>query len=312
MSVRTVDVGHSAAGRPARRHLPRYALERRVLPYIFISPFFILFAVFSLFPLVQALYYSTMKWTGGSDMTFIGLRNYINLFDDPVFIQAVSNTAYYAIGAVFVIQPIALMLALVVNSQLVRLKSFFRVGVILPNLTSAVAAAIMFMLMFDHSYGLFNQGLLALGLPPAKWLDQDLVKFSVLLVAAWRYVGINMLYWLAGLQSIPGEVYEAAAVDGANSWTQFWHITLPLLRPVALFVLVITIIGTFQLFAEPSVLAGGGPKNASLTIAMYIYRAGFQFSRMGYASAMGYVLAAMIFALSLAQVRLFGSRADGK
>jgi ABC-type sugar transport system permease subunit len=302
--------GDRPAGR--RRTLPpRHVLARRILPYLFISPFFILFGAFSVYPLIQALYLSTMKWAGSGEMQFVGLRNYINLASDPVFLQSLGNTVYYAVVAVGIILPAALGLALIVNSALVRAKSFFRVGMILPNLTSTVAAAIIFTLMFDHNYGLFNGALKAIGFKPVMWLDPGLVKISVLLVATWRYIGINMLYFLAGLQGIPEELYEAAAVDGAGNTAKFWHITLPLLRPIAMFVVILTIIGSFQLFAEPMILAGGGPKNASLTIANYLYRSGFQFSRLGYASAIGYVLAFIILVLSLIQIRLFRPREGG-
>ncbi|MDE0463262.1 MAG: sugar ABC transporter permease [Caldilineaceae bacterium] len=284
-----------------------YRYQRRLAPYLFISPFYILFVVFALGPLIAALYFSMIKWPGTGPMTFLGLANYLELFEDEIFLKSLGNTTYYAIGAVFVILPVALFLALLINAAVVRAKSLFRIAFILPVLTSTVAATIMFLLMFEHQYGLFNVALEAVGLNALKWLDEELVKLSVLLVAAWRYTGLNMLYFLAGLQSIPTDVYEAASVDGAGRWTTFWQITLPLLRPVSLFVVVVTIIGSFQFFAEPLLLAGGGPNNASLTIANYLYRVGFSYLRMGYASAVGYILAVIIFILTLLQLKFFGA-----
>lgn len=284
-----------------------YRYQRRLAPYLFISPFYILFVVFALGPLIAALYFSMIKWPGTGPMTFLGLANYLELFEDEIFLKSLGNTTYYAIGAVFVILPVALFLALLINAAVVRAKSVFRIAFILPVLTSTVAATIMFLLMFEHQYGLFNVALEAVGLNALKWLDEELVKLSVLLVAAWRYTGLNMLYFLAGLQSIPTDVYEAASVDGAGRWTTFWQITLPLLRPVSLFVVVVTIIGSFQFFAEPLLLAGGGPNNASLTIANYLYRVGFSYLRMGYASAVGYILAVIIFILTLLQLKFFGA-----
>lgn len=284
-----------------------YRYQRRLAPYLFISPFYILFVVFALGPLIAALYFSMIKWPGTGPMTFLGLANYLELFEDEIFLKSLGNTTYYAIGAVFVILPVALFLALLINAAVVRAKSVFRIAFILPVLTSTVAATIMFLLMFEHQYGLFNVALEAVGLKALKWLDEELVKLSVLLVAAWRYTGLNMLYFLAGLQSIPTDVYEAASVDGAGRWTTFWQITLPLLRPVSLFVVVVTIIGSFQFFAEPLLLAGGGPNNASLTIANYLYRVGFSYLRMGYASAVGYILAVIIFILTLLQLKFFGA-----
>ena len=284
-----------------------YRYQRRLAPYLFMSPFYILFVVFALGPLIAALYFSMIKWPGTGPMTFLGLANYLELFEDEIFLKSLGNTTYYAIGAVFVILPVALFLALLINAAVVRAKSVFRIAFILPVLTSTVAATIMFLLMFEHQYGLFNVALEAVGLNALKWLDEELVKLSVLLVAAWRYTGLTMLYFLAGLQSIPTDVYEAASVDGAGRWTTFWQITLPLLRPVSLFVVVVTIIGSFQFFAEPLLLAGGGPNNASLTIANYLYRVGFSYLRMGYASAVGYVLAVIIFILTLLQLKFFGA-----
>ncbi len=284
-----------------------YRYQRRLAPYLFISPFYILFVVFALGPLIAALYFSMIKWPGTGPMTFLGLANYLELFEDEIFLKSLGNTTYYAIGAVIVILPVALFLALLINAAVVRAKSVFRIAFILPVLTSTVAATIMFLLMFEHQYGLFNVALEAVGLNALKWLDEELVKLSVLLVAAWRYTGLTMLYFLAGLQSIPTDVYEAASVDGAGRWTTFWQITLPLLRPVSLFVVVVTIIGSFQFFAEPLLLAGGGPNNASLTIANYLYRVGFSYLRMGYASAVGYILAVIIFILTLLQLKFFGA-----
>jgi len=305
------DASRHAPAPPRFRGNSRYRFGSRIAPYVFVSPFYIIFLIFGTYPLIQALRLSFMKWAGTGDMVFVGLRNYIRLLDDERFLQALWNTTYYALGAVFLILPMAFALALAVNSALIRVKSVFRVGFILPNLTSTVASAIMFILMFNKQYGLLNELLKALGLSPIGWLDREMVKASVLLVAAWRYTGINMLYFLGGLQSIPVPVYEAAAVDGANALRKFWHITLPLLRPVAMFILITTVIGSFQFFAEPQILANGGPKDASLTITMDLYREGFTNARMGYASAIGYVLAAIIFILTLIQLKVFGSPQEG-
>ena len=281
--------------------------ERKVVPYVFISPFYILFIVFSVGPLIYALYLSLYRWPGTGPMRFVGLGNYEYLTGDPVFLKSLGNTVYYAIGAFFFILPLALLLALLINSTLIRLKSLFRIGYFLPILTSTVAATIMFLMILNNQFGLINQGLALLDLPAVKWLDEDLAKVSVLLVATWRYTGINVLYFLTGLQSIPPELYEAAQVDGAGTWARFRYITIPQLRPIALFVGVVTMIGSFQLFAEPLLLTGGGPNDASLTIANYLYRMGFTNAKLGYGSAIGWVLALIIFGLSFMQLYLFGA-----
>ena len=280
--------------------------ERKVVPYVFISPFYILFIVFSVGPLIYALYLSLHRWPGTGPMRHVGLGNYTYLAGDPVFLKSLGNTVYYAIGAFFFILPLALLLALLINSTLIRLKSLFRIGYFLPILTSTVAATIMFLMILNNQFGLINQGLALLDLPAVKWLDEELAKVSVLLVATWRYTGINVLYFLTGLQSIPPELYEAAQVDGAGTWAQFRFITIPQLRPIALFVGVVTMIGSFQLFAEPLLLTGGGPNDASLTIANYLYRMGFTNAKLGYGSAIGWVLALIIFGLSFIQLYLFG------
>ena len=281
--------------------------ERKIVPYVFISPFYILFIVFSVGPLIYALYLSLYRWPGTGPMRFVGLGNYEYLTGDPVFLKSLWNTIYYAIGAFIFILPLALLLALLINSTLIRLKSLFRIGYFLPILTSTVAATIMFLMILNNQFGLINQGLALLDLPAVKWLDEDLAKVSVLLVVTWRYTGINVLYFLTGLQSIPPELYEAAQVDGAGTWARFRYITIPQLRPIALFVGVVTMIGSFQLFAEPLLLTNGGPNDASLTIANYLYRMGFANAKLGYGSAIGWVLALIIFGLSFMQLYLFGA-----
>jgi ABC-type sugar transport system permease subunit len=291
-----------------------YYYQRRIAPYVFISPFYLLFVVFSLGPLIAALYFSVVKWTGTGPRVFVGLGNYLSLIRDDVFLKSFYNTVYYTAVNVLVLLPFALLLALITQSTLIRLKGVFRVGFVLPILTSTVAASLMFGMMFNRQFGLLNYLLEQFGLPAVHWLGQDMLKNSVLMVIGWRYSGMNMLYFVAGLQSIPVEVYEAAAVDGAGRWTSFWRITLPLLRPVILFVVVMAVIGSFQMFVEPSIVAegsfsaaSGGPNNAGLSLAMYLYRSGFQFARLGYASAIGYVLALIIFVATLIQFKVLGT-----
>ncbi len=281
--------------------------QRKVVPYVFISPFYILFIVFSVGPLIYALYLSLHRWPGTGAMRHVGLGNYTYLAGDPVFLKSLWNTVYYAIGAFLFILPLALVLALLINSTLIRLKSLFRIGYFLPILTSTVAATLIFLMIFNNQFGLINQGLALLGIPALKWLDEELVKISVLAVATWRYAGINVLYFLTGLQSIPPDLYEAAQVDGAGTWAQFRYVTIPQLRPIALFVGVVTMIGSFQFFAEPLLLANGGPNEASLTIANYLYRMGFTHAKLGYGASIGWVMALIIFGLSFVQLYLFGA-----
>jgi len=286
--------------------------QRRLAPYFFISPFFVGYAVFFVYPVGHAFYLSFFRQTGiGSTPSFVGLGNYLKLFSDEKFIKSVFNTSYYAAGSVFVIVPVALALALALNVRRLPIREFFRLFFFSPMITSGVVVAIIFRLVFEERYGLINNFILApLGLPQQGWLiTPALIMPSVIILGLWRYAGVNALYFLAGLQSIPPEVQEAAAIDGANRWQVFRHITLPMLRPVLLFVVIVAIIGSYNLFGEPYLLIGpeGGTRNAGLFMTMYLYLNGFRFMKFGYAAAIGYALTIIILVLSLIQLRLLGA-----
>jgi len=286
--------------------------QRRLAPYLFISPFFVGYVIFFIYPVAHAFYLSFFKQVGiGSVPIFVGLGNYLKLFGDEKFIKAVLNTSYYAAGSVFVIVPVALALGLALNIRRLPIQEFFRLFFFSPLITSGVVVAIIFSLVFNQPYGLINNYILApLGLPKLGWLIKPvLVMPSIILLGLWRYTGVNALYFLAGLQSIPPELWEAAAIDGANRWQIFCHITLPMLRPVLLFVVVIAIIGSYNLFGEPHLLVGaeGGPRNAGLFMTMYLYLNGFRYLKFGYAAALGYALTIIILVLSLIQLRLLGA-----
>ena len=282
--------------------------ERKIAPYLFIAPFWILFLVFGLYPIVYSLYLSFFKGFGFEEKAFFGLGNYIHLFQDERYIKAVINTTYFAAGSVFILSPLALILALVVNSRLVpgQLKSFYKAMLFFPVITSAVVIAIIFARVLDQQYGLLNALLRWFGLGPYGWLtDPKFVMPSFIIMAIWTYLGINMLYWLAGLTGISRELYEAAYTDGASRWQAFWNITLPLLRPVTLFVVIQAIVGSYNLFAQPLLLTGGGPSDASLTITLYLYNQGFVYFNVGYASAIAYSMVVILLILSLLNIYLF-------
>ncbi len=282
--------------------------ERKIAPYMFIAPFWILFLVFGLYPIVYSLYLSFFKGFGFEEKAFFGLGNYIHLFQDERYIKAVINTTYFAAGSVFILSPLALILALVVNSRLVpgQLKSFYKAMLFFPVITSAVVIAIIFARVLDQQYGLLNALLRWFGLGPYGWLtDPKFVMPSFIIMAIWTYLGINMLYWVAGLTGISRELYEAAYTDGASRWQAFWRITLPLLRPVTLFVVIQAIVGSYNLFAQPLLLTGGGPSDASLTITLYLYNQGFVYFNVGYASAIAYSMVVILLILSLLNIYLF-------
>ena len=285
--------------------------QRRTAPYLFISPFFVGYAIFFLYPVLWALYLSFFQQNGiTSKPRFVGLGNYGTLLSDPLFGKALWNTTYYALGSIFLIVPAALLLALVLFRPTLRGREFFRVLFFTPSITSGVVVAIIFGLVFNDQYGLINNYLLKpLGLSGVRWLEDPLfVMPSIVLLGLWRYTGSTALYFLAGLQNISTEVREAAVIDGANAWQLFRHITVPLLRPVFIFVLTFAIIGSYNLFGEPTLLVGleGGPRSSGLFMTMYLYLNGFRLMQIGYAAAIGYALTLIIIVLSAIQLRLLG------
>jgi len=285
-------------------------LKRRAVPYLFISPFFVGFAVFWAYPIFYALRLSLFKGVGiDASRTFAGLENYTRLWSDPRFLRALFNTSYYAVASVFVIVPLAIILAVIVSSDFVKLRHFFRLFFFTPVLTASVVVAIMFTLIFEERYGLLNNVVLSpLGFPRLNWLlDARLIMPALIMVGIWKWTGINALYVTAGLQNIPKEVKEAANIDGASQWQTFLYITLPLLRPVLLFVVVLAIIGSYNLFAEPYLLVGAGPQDAGLFVTVYLYLTAFRHLDFGYASAIGYTMIVIILTLSLIQLKLFGA-----
>jgi len=289
----------------------RSRLRAKAVPYLFISPFFIGYAVFGIYPTLHALYLSFFKQVGIGPKTFVGLGNYAQLLSDARFLKSIAVTSYYAAGSVFIIVPLALLLGVILNTESVRFKHFFRLFFFLPLLTSGVVVAIIFGLIFDERYGLLNNWVLApLGLSPVRWLlEPKWVMPSIIILGIWRWTGVNALYFIVGLQSIPQELLEAAAIDGANRLQTFWHVTLPLLRPVMLFVVVLAIIGSYNLFGEPFILfgQGTGPSDSALFMTVYLYLTGFRFLKFGYASAIGYAMAVIILILSILQLRFFGA-----
>jgi len=279
-------------------------------PYFFISPFYILFTIFFLFPSLFALVLGFLKWNSMGTPEWFGLRNYERLFGDEVFWLSVRNTVFYCAVSLFVIVPLALLEALALNSKQLRFRTFWRAVYFAPIVTSGVAIGIVFRMLYNNEYGLLNNILVALGGLPVDWLgNQGVVKFAVMGVVIWRWTGLLAVYFLAGLQSIPEELHEAAAIDGAGSLQRFRHVTLPALRPVILFVSVIVLIGSLQIFDDPRILFSsanpGGPANAGLSMVQYLYDRGIGQLLYGYASAVGLFLFVIIFVLSLLQFRVF-------
>lgn len=298
---------NSAVKIPSVASTPKRIRWNKLAPYFFIAPFFIIFAIFGLFPIIYSGYISLHEWTGLKAPIFIGLKNYANLLQDSDFQIGFRNTLALLLLSVPTTVGGGLLLAVVLNSKLVRFRTFFRTVFYLPLVVSLIVASQVFNLMLGNPFGLINELLSRLGIERINFLNEPNLTIPVLtLLIVWKYIGNDLVVMLAGLQSIPPELSEAAMVDGANARQIFWHITLPLMRPIILFDLVLSTIGTFNIFAEPYTLFGitGGVNQSGLTAGLLLYRTSFQFFKFGYGSAMAYIIGIIIFILSLIQLRV--------
>lgn len=294
--------------------LPR--LSPRWAPYVLISPFLVLFAGFSLFPLLFSLYLSFQSWevtSGLRSMEFVGLANFSFALQDEWFWKSLKNTFWLAAVSGIPQHLVAIPLAAFIHQSVKRLRDAVVGAYFLPYITSTVAIAILFGALFSTDYGLINAALhKVLGLANIDWLNRpETLKPALALIVFWRYVGFNLVLYLAALQTIPKDLYEAATLDGASRWQQFRHITLPGLKPMIFFGVTLTVIGGLQLFEEPYILTGGsgrpvgGPDQAGMTSALYLYRMAFDFNDFGGASAMSWLLFVVVAALTWATNRVF-------
>ena len=277
------------------------ALYQYRVAYVYIAPFFILFTIFNLFPMAYGFFLSFFRWDGLSAMHFNGLNNYFNLFKDVLFWKALRNTLFIGIIAHIPILLGGLVLAYILNSKLVKGQNIFKTIYFMPMVTSSVAITIIFQNLFGFNYGLINWFLSLFGEAPINWLggDGSLIKVAVIVMFAWKWVGWNMVIYLAGMQGISNDIYEAAAIDGANHTQIVFRILIPLLKPIILFTLIQSTIGMFNLFTEPFVLTGsswtGGTNNGGLTLMIYLLNKAPQGGTLyGYASAVAYVITIMI------------------
>lgn len=289
-----------------------FGRQQKIAPYLFIAPFFATFLLFGLWPIVRSVLLSLYATNGPKSQVFVGLSNYQYLLSDPDFHTAVWNTAVFAFWSVFMQLPLALGLAILLSQKWLRLREFLRFAFFAPYLVGQAFVAVLFGVLFVPQYGLINNALhSAVNLPlDTKWLDNSaLVMPAIVLAALWTYVGFNMIYFLAALQAVDQELYEAARVDGANGWQQFLAVTVPGIKPVAVFVLITSTIGSFQLFELPYILLNStaGPDKSGLTIVMYLYNAGFQTGDLGLGAATGWTLALGVLVVSLLQLRLTGA-----
>lgn len=238
-------------------------------------------------------------------LRFVGFGNYLRLIQDPLFWIALRNTLYFVLIGGPLSIGVSLGAALLLNSKLVRFKGVFRSALFMPVVTTLVAVAVVWRYLYHPRYGLLNYGLGLIGVGPIDWLgDPTWAMPAIIVMAVWKNFGFNMIIFIASLQSIPQHLYEAARIDGADAWRQFRHVTLPLLGPTFIFVTLITLIGYFQLFAEPYIMTQGGPAHSTLSIVLFMYEQGFRWWDLGYAAAVAFVLFLIILAATFLQLKL--------
>ena len=296
--------------------LPR--LSPRWAPYLFVSPFLILFAVFGVFPLLFSLYLAFQSWeptSGLGAMSFVGLENFHFALHDEWFWKSLKNTLWLAAASGVPQHLVAIPLAVFIHQSFRTLRDGVVGAYFLPYITSTVAIAIMFSSLFSKDFGLVNAGLHGLfGIEHVDWLGRaENIKPAIALIVFWRYLGFNVVLYLAALQTIPKDLYEAATMDGAGRWQQFWFITLPNLKPMIFFGVTLSVIGGLQLFEEPFILTGGrgGIDQSGMTSAVYLYRMAFDFNDFGGASAMSWLLFGVVAVLTWLTNRAFRGRGTG-
>ncbi|WP_036963530.1 carbohydrate ABC transporter permease [Promicromonospora kroppenstedtii] len=286
--------------------------SKRLAPYFFILPFLVTLAVFWVVPLGRSFVMSTQEVLYGQ-ATFIGLDNYERLWQDRIFWQALFNSLRYMVLTLVLLIPIPLALAALINSNIgsARIKGFFKASMFVPALTSVVVAGIVFRLIFAESdTAIMNQVAEFFGFGPVRWLRGDITGLVALLaIALWRWTGVNMMYFLAGMQAIPTEYYEAASIDGASRFRQFLHITVPNLRPTIVYVVTISVYGGLAMFLESFMLYAGNnsPNNQGLTVVGYLYRKGIEENDLGFASAVGVVLLVIVMTINISYLVASGT-----
>lgn len=302
-------MSEALARRPPIVRLPKplwKQVAQHWMDYLFISPFFLTFGLFSLYPLAWALQISFSQWRGFGPMEYVGLENYRVMLKDPYILQSLVNTLEFA----YILLPtgifIAIVFAVILNTKNLTGRGVFRTVYFLPYVTSSVIVAIVFTQLFDDTFGWINLGLKGLGLQPVRWLrgSRWAAKTVVILLTHWSGIGYNILLFLGGLQSIEPEIYEAARIDGASEWQVFWRVTLPLLQPIIFFLTIMATIGLMNMFNQPYMLTGGGPRGATETLMLRLYNLGIGGSRYGDASAFGFMIGFLVIAISLVQIRV--------
>jgi len=282
----------------------------RTAPYFFIAPTMLLILVFSILPIGVALVisFTNTDMAGLGDMSeirFVGFSNYMEVLRDPTFLKSILNTLFYVVIGVPAVIVFSLAVAVLINFGKSKIFHIFRLVYYIPSVTNIVAIAVIWGYLYNPSVGLFNFLLGKLHLGPLPWLqDPVIAKLSLIMLAVWRNIGLNMIIFIAAIRSIPKDYYEAAELDGASSWRQLTSITVPMLSYAIFFVSITTMIGWLQFFEEPFIMTKGGPLDSTTSVSLFIYRNGFQLSNFGYAAAGSFILFFAIMAVTIFQFKL--------
>ena len=278
--------------------------KRKWLPYLLVSPYLVFVAVFVLFPVIFSFILTFNKWNIIAPMKFIGVDNYIRLFHDRMFWISIINTLKFLLLHIPLQLAVALFLAVLLNQKL-RAVSFFRASFFMPVIVSGVVVTILWQQLLGYDFGIINRLVSAVGLSKIGWLvNPNVAIYSIAVMATWKNVGLYVILFLVGLQTVPTQYYEAAKLEGATKWQQFYHITLPMINPTVFMVVILSTIGGFSLFIEPYIMTGGGPLNKTLSAVLYIYKQAFQYYNMGYSATLGFCYAMMIMLVVVIQKRV--------
>lgn len=271
--------------------------RKRLLPYLIVSPYLIHLVLFVLFPVVFSILLTFHKWNIISPMEFVGVDNYLHLFQDRLFWKSIWNTLQFLLVHIPLQIGIALLLAYFLNEKL-KLRAFFRASFFLPVVISGVVVTILWQQLYGLETGLLNRLLIRLGMARVDWLSNpNIAIVSIAIMATWKNVGLYVILFLVGLQTVPRSYYEAAEVEGATAWQQFRYITLPAINPTIFMVVILSTVGGFSLFIEPYIMTDGGPLNSTLSAMLYIYKQAFGYYHMGYSATLGIFFAILIMSV---------------
>jgi len=276
----------------------------KIIPYLMVSPYLVHLCLFVLFPVFFSLFLMFFRWNIISPMEYIGLQNFYKLFQDRLFFRSLGNTLVFLLIHIPLQILIALLLAELLN-QKIKFRSFLRASYFLPVIISGVVVTIVWWQLYGYDTGLLNRILVKLNLPKMGWLiSPGMAMPSIAIMATWKNVGLYVVLFLVGLQTVPGQYYEAAEIDGASHWQQFRYITLPAINPTIFMVVILSTIGGFSLFIEPYIMTGGGPLNSTMSAVLYIYKQAFTYYHMGYAATLGFFFAVIIMLVVIIQRKL--------